>query len=386
MASVGKINPPFRAEHVGSFLRPEKLLKARDAAGSGQTMFDLQEAKLEESTGELKNVEDECIRELVALEEDIGLQVITDGEFRRNSWAYDFIAMIDGIELKPQEGGAFQAAFAGSGARSPIAHAVDKVKCRPDGLHLPDFLFLKDLTDRTIKITMPSPTLMYVRGGRSAVDQAVYPDIEEYFEDVTGVYREEIAGLAEAGCTYVQIDNTDVAFLCDPKFQEISRGLGWEPEEQLDIQGMLINKSIRDKPADMTIAMHMCRGNGAGNWMAEGGYEAVAQKLFSVFDVDAFFMEYDTERAGGFEPLRYAPNDKLIVLGLVTTKTPENDDKETLKRRIDEAAQYVPIENLALSPQCGFASVAEGNPITLDDQRRKLELILETAEEVWGGA
>ncbi len=386
MASIRKINPPFRAEHVGSFLRPEKLLKARDAAGMGQTMFDLQDAKLEESTGALKNIEDECIRELVALEEDIGLQVITDGEFRRNSWAYDFIAMIDGIELKPQVGGAFQAAFAGSGAKSPIAHAVDKVKRRPGGLHLPNFQFLKDLTDRTIKITMPSPTLMYVRGGRSAVDQTVYPDIEEYFEDVTGVYREEIAGLAEAGCTYVQIDNTDVAFLCDPKFQEISRSLGWEPEEQLDIQGMLINKSIRDKPADMTIAMHMCRGNGAGNWMAEGGYEAVAQKLFSVFDVDAFFMEYDTERAGGFEPLRYAPNDKLIVLGLVTTKTPENDDKETLKRRIDEAAQFVPVENLALSPQCGFASVAEGNPITLDDQRRKLELILETAEEVWGNA
>ncbi len=386
MASIRKINPPFRAEHVGSFLRPEKLLNARDAAGMGQTMFDLQDAKLEESTGALQNVEDECIRELVALEEDIGLQVITDGEFRRNSWAYDFIAMIDGIELKPQVGGAFQAAFASSGAKSPIAHAVDKVKRRPGGLHLPDFQFLKDLTDSTIKITMPSPTLTYVRGGRSAVDQTVYPDIEEYFEDVTGVYREEIAGLAEAGCTYVQIDNTDVAFLCDPKFQEISRSLGWEPEEQLDIQGMLINKSIRDKPADMTIAMHMCRGNGAGNWMAEGGYEAVAQKLFSVFDVDAFFMEYDTERAGGFEPLRYAPHDTLIVLGLVTTKTPENDDKETLKRRIDEAAQYVPVENLALSPQCGFASVAEGNPITLDDQRRKLELILETAEEVWGSA
>jgi len=383
MAGPRKLNPPFRADHVGSFLRPDRLKEARKKAGVGQSVFETQAYTSPEAEAELKAVEDDCIREVVKMQEDVGLQSITDGEFRRNSWAYDFIGMIEGIELKPQEGGAFQAAF-GHGAKSPIAHAVGKVKRRPGGLHLPDFKFLKTVTDRTIKITMPTPTLLYVRGGRAAVDEKVYPDIEEYFEDITGVYREEIADLAAEGCTYVQIDNTDVAFLCDPKFQEISRALGWEPTEQLEIQGKLVNAAIRDKPAGMTVSMHMCRGNGAGNWMAEGGYESIAEKMFSVFDVDAFFMEYDTSRAGGFEPLKFAPKDRLTVLGLMTTKTPENDDKETLKRRIDEASKYVPLENLALSPQCGFASVAEGNPITFDDQRRKLELIVEVANEVWG--
>ena len=227
---------------------------------------------------------------------------------------------------------------------------------------------------------------MYVRGGRSAVDETVYPDIEEYFEDLTGIYRDEIADLAAAGSTYVQIDNTDAALLCDPKFQDASRDKGFEPEEQTRLQGKLISMATRDRPDNMTVSMHLCPGNSAGAWLAEGGYDFVAESLFNDFDVDAFFLEYDTERAGSFAPLRFATPDSFIVLGLVTTKTPEHDSKDMLKRRIEEAAHYVPLENLALSPQCGFASVAKGNPISFDDQRRKLELILEVANDVWGTA
>jgi 5-methyltetrahydropteroyltriglutamate--homocysteine methyltransferase len=287
--------------------------------------------------------------------------------------------------MKRQEG-AFKGAFSGSGSRPPMACTEGKVRRKPGGLVVEDFEFVKALTDQTVKVTIPSPTLMYVRGGRASVSEAVYPDIEEFFEDLTGVYRDEIAALAAAGCTYLQIDNTDVAYINDLKFQEMSRRQGMEPRDQARLQGRLISMATRGRPATMTVSMHMCRGNSAGNWMAEGGYDFVAETLFNEFDVDAFFMEYDSPRAGDFKPLRFAPRDKVIVLGLVTTKTPENDSKETLKRRIDEAAKYVPLENLALSPQCGFASVARGNPITADDQRRKLELVVEVAREVWGSA
>ena len=251
---------------------------------------------------------------------------------------------------------------------------------------LDEYRFTSGLTDLPVKTTMPSPTLMYVRGGRSAVDETAYPDIEEYFEDLTGIYRDEIADLAAAGSTYVQIDNTDAALLCDPKFQDASRDKGFESEEQIRLQGKLISMATRDRPNNMTVSMHLCRGNSAGAWLAEGGYDFVAESLFNDFDVDAFFLEYDTERVGSFAPLRFARPDSFIVLGLVTTKTPEHDSKDMLKRRIEEAAHYVPLENLALSPQCGFASVAKGNPISFDDQRRKLELILEVANDVWGTA
>ena len=377
--------PRFRADIVGSFLRPEVLKRAREQAGLELAST----AEMSQSGGitaeQLKQTEDDCIRELVAFEEETGFKAVTDGEFRRGSWAYDFIGRVEGIELRRQDG-SYDASFSATGFRPPIAHAVAKMGRPPGGIMLDEYRFTSGLTDLPVKTTMPSPTLMYVRGGRSAVDETAYPDIEEYFEDLTGIYRDEIADLAAAGSTYVQIDNTDAALLCDPKFQDASRDKGFEPEEQIRLQGKLISMATRDRPDNMTVSMHLCWGNSAGAWLAEGGYDFVAESLFNDFDVDAFFLEYDTERAGSFAPLRFARPDSFIVLGLVTTKTPEHDSKDMLKRRIEEAAHYVPLENLALSPQCGFASVAKGNPISFDDQRRKLELILEVANDVWGTA
>ena len=375
--------PPFRADHVGSFLRPERLKEARGRAGMVLDSTADAQGSDAISMQELHEIESECIRELVKLEEDVGLASITDGEFRRGSWAYDTTARIEGIVLKHQEG-VFEAAFVGTGFQPPIAYTEGKLGRKPGGLVMDEFLFTQSLTDRTVKITMPSPSLMYVRGGRASVSLEIYPDIEEFFEDLMQVYRDEIADLAGAGCTYVQIDNTDAALICDPKFQEMSRRQGMEPEDHIHLQARLVSGATSGRPDDMTISMHLCRGNSGGAWLAQGGYEFVAEILFSEFDVDAYFLEYDTERAGDFAPLRFAPKDKMIVLGLVTTKTPENDSKDMIKRRIDEASAYVDIDNLALSPQCGFASAAKGNPITFDDQKRKLELILEIAEEVWG--
>jgi 5-methyltetrahydropteroyltriglutamate--homocysteine methyltransferase len=381
-----KINPPFRADHVGSFLRPKRLLDARDKAGLAREAADATASKRHsEAAVELKRIEDDCIREVVKFQESCGLKVVTDGEFRRASWAYDLVDRIDGLTLKVQEG-AFQGAFSDTGSRPPIFYTEDTLQRVKGGIVLEDFNFTKTLTDRTVKVTMPSPTLLYVRGGRNSASTKAYPDIDKYLDDVSRVYREEIADLAKAGCTYVQIDNTDAAYINDPKFQATSRALGMEPRDQIKVQARLISGATKGRPANVCVSMHLCRGNNAGNWMAQGGYEFVAESLFNEFDVDAYFLEYDDERSGGFEPLRFVPKDRAVVLGLVTTKRPENDSKDELKRRIEEAAKYMPLENLALSPQCGFASVARGNPITVDDQRRKLELIVQTATEVWGSA
>lgn len=378
-----KMSPPFRADHVGSLLRPENLKEAREAAGFAMGATPDQRGPHTMSLDELHAIEDECIREAVAFQESAGLKTVTDGEYRRGSWAYDLLGAIDGIELKRAEAGK-DATFT-SGAQPPVAHAVGKVKRPEGGLVLNDFRYLKGIAQETVKVTMPSPTMMYLRGGRASVDETVYPDLEEYFEDVTGVYRDEIAALAAEGCTYVQIDNTDAAYICDPKFQEKSRAQGMEPEEQIALQGRLISAATRGRPDDLAVSMHICRGNSAGAWIASGGYDFIAETLFTQFDVDAFFLEFDSERAGDFSPLRYATGDRLLVLGLVTTKTPENYSRDELLSRIEEASKYVPVESLALSPQCGFASVARGNPITLDDQKRKFELIVDVATEVWGG-
>ncbi len=376
-------NPPFRADHVGSFLRPERLKDARNKAGRELDSTATLEGGGGMSPEKLRAIEDECIFDLVKFQEDVGLKSITDGEFRRGSWAYDAASRIDGVELKRQKG-VYEAAFAGTGFQPPIAHTVGKLGRKPGGIVLSEFEFTKAQTKRCVKATIPSPSLMYVRAGRPSVSEEIYPDIEEFFDDLSGVYRDEIADLAEAGCTYVQIDNTDAALICDPKFQEMSRKQGMEPEDQIKLQGRLVSGATKGRPDNVTVAMHLCRGNSAGAWLAEGGYEFVAESLFSDFDVDAYFLEYDSERAGDFAPLKLAPKDKLVVLGLVTTKTPENDSRDVILRRIEEASQYVPVENLALSPQCGFASAARGNPISFDDQRRKLELIIDIAAEVWG--
>ena len=295
MPGVTRLNPPFRADHVGSFLRPERLKEARRQAGFGLDSTPDPQGGSTLTMDELRKIEDECIRELVSFEEEVGLKSITDGEFRRGSWAYDAAARIDGVTLRRQEGN-FDASFAGTGFRPPLAHTEGKLGRKPGGIVLDQFKFAKTLTDRTVKIAMPSPSLMYVRGGRKSVSEEVYPDIEEFFEDLCQVYRDELADLHAEGCTYAQIDNTDAALLCDPKFQEMSRQQGLDPKDQISLQGRLVSGATKDRPDDMTISMHLCRGNSAGAWLAEGGYEFVAESLFSEFDVDAYFLEY---RDGG---------------------------------------------------------------------------------------
>lgn len=376
--------PPFRADIVGSFLRPERLKEARRQAGLELDSTSDEQGASAITMEELRAIEDECIREIVAFQEGLGLKVVTDGEFRRGSWAYDAIGNFEGIDLRKQDG-SYGATFV-SGFQPPVAHADSKVGRKPGGIVLEDYKFTSALTNRVVKATMPSPTLMFVRGGREAVNKEVYPDLEEFFEDLTQAYRDEIADLSAAGATYVQIDNTDAALLCDPKFQEASRRKGLEPEDQIKLQGRLVSMATKGRPDNMTVSMHMCRGNSAGAWLAEGSYDFIAETLFNEFDVDAYFMEYDSERAGDFTPLRFVKDDSIVVLGLLTTKTPENDSKDILLRRIEEATKYVKLDNLCLSPQCGFASAARGNPISFDDQKRKLELILEVADEVWDDA
>ncbi len=389
------MRPFFRADQVGSMLRPQRLKEAREKAGFAMAAADF--AKQVDGEGrivkeasakprDLVHLEDQCIKELVKFEEDLGLATVTDGELRRGSWLLDVTLRIDGLALMP---GNTERALqwknnGGRGGASYMVHAVGKLGRKPGGLVQQEYAYTAGLTDRTVKVTMPSPTLLYLQGGREAVSSEVYPDIEEYFEDLTGLYRDEIQDLHAAGCRYVQIDHTDAARLCDPKLREGMVAKGRDPESEISLQAKIVSMCTRGRPDDMTVSMHICRGNSNGGWFAEGGYDPVAEKLFSEFDVDTFFLEYDSERAGDFTPLRYVPPGKRVALGLVTTKTPENDDKDTLKRRIEEAAKYVPIENLALSPQCGFASGARGNPISFDDERRKLATIVEVAREVWG--
>ena len=386
----------FRADQVGSLLRPQRLKDAREKAGFAMAaaefgkQVDDQGRVLKDGLSKPRGVvelEDECIRDVVRFQEDVGYHSVTDGEFRRGSWLFDVTCRIEGIALRPGDPTrGVQWKGGGRGGGGYVVHTVGKLARKPGGMVLAEYEATSALTNRTVKMTMPSPTLLHLSGGRDAVSKDVYPDIEEYFHDLTQLYRDEIRDLAAAGCRYVQIDHTDAARLCDPALRSQAQARGRDPAEELSLQGRLVGLCTRDRPADVTVSMHICRGNSHGGWFAEGGYDFVAEKLFSEFDVDAFFLEYDSERAGDFAPLKFAPKDRRIVLGLVTTKTPVHDDKDTLMRRIDEAARFVPIENLALSPQCGFASGARGNPISFDDERRKLELIVEVAQKVWGTA
>ncbi|MEK9683473.1 MAG: 5-methyltetrahydropteroyltriglutamate--homocysteine S-methyltransferase [Rhodospirillaceae bacterium] len=379
---TARLKPPFRADIVGSFLRPEKLKDARRQAGMDLDSTAELEGDGSLSQEQLREIENDCIREIIEFQGSIGLKAVTDGEFRRGSWAYDFVGKVDGIDLRRPEVSS-DATFS-SGFQPPVAHAVGKVKQPKGGIFIQDWKYASSLTNLPVKATMPSPTIMFVRGGRKAVNEEIYPDLEEFFEDLTGVYRDEISDLVDLGATYIQIDNTDAALLCDPKFQEASLRHGLEPSEQIKLQGKLVSMATRGRPENVSVTMHLCRGNSAGAWLAEGSYDFVAESLFNDFDVDGYFLEYDSERAGDFSPLRFVDDKSIIVLGLITTKTPENDDRDTLLRRIEEASHYVKLDNLCLSPQCGFASAAKGNPVTFDDQKRKLELMLEVADEVWG--
>jgi 5-methyltetrahydropteroyltriglutamate--homocysteine methyltransferase len=337
---------------------------------------------------ELRAIEDEAIRDAVAQQRRVGLAAITDGEFRRDWWHLDFLAGFDGIELgeRPRPVG-----FSGTGANPPISIVTGKVS-HNQPIFVDAFAFLAAAidestepgTDAAAKITIPGPGMAYLQGGRSGIDANAYPDLDEFWSDLVAGYRVEIAALYAAGCRYLQIDDVSFAYLCDADFRNGATERGDDPDDMIRAGRDAMNAAIAGRPDDLLVTTHMCRGNFRSRWVASGGYEPMAERVLGGLDVDAFFMEFDSERAGGFEPLRYLPPGKTVVLGLVTTKMADLEDDDEIVRRIDEAAQVVPIEQLALSPQCGFSSTHHGNDLTEDDQWRKLELVTRVAERVWG--
>ena len=370
-----RTSPPFRADHVGSLLRPPELLRARDEFAAGKI-----------TAAQLRAVEDESVRGAVALQQDVGLQSVTDGEFRRSSWHMDFIYQIGGIGQVP---GHLVSKFRneqGSIEFTPPAIHVSRKVTMDKTIFGEDFAFLQSVAGQTVpKQTIPAPSMVHYRSGvRAVVDESVYPDVEEFWTDVSAAYGEEIRRLGEQGCTYLQIDDTSLAYLNDPAQREYISDRGEDAEHMHLRYISLINAAVAGRPAGMAVATHLCRGNYRSSWVASGGYDFVAEALFNELDVDGFFLEYDDDRSGGFEPLRFVPPGKQVVLGLVTTKRPELESKDELKRRIDEAAKYVPLDQLCLSGQCGFSSTFEGNALTAADQAAKLRLIVETAAEVWG--
>ncbi len=361
--------PPFRADHVGSLLRPPQLLQARH-----------------DSDPRLREIEDEAIREVVRMQREVGLQTATDGEFRRASWHMDFIYRLGGIT---QADGSIVVQFQNAEGKLEFTSAAlavsDRVRLR-EPIFANDFAFLKSIVDssQTAKLTIPSPSMVHYRGGRAAIDPAVYQDEEQFWADLSAAYAAQIKAMADLGCTYLQLDDTSLAYLNDPNQRAMLAGRGDDAEHQHLRYIKQINAALADRPAGLSVTTHMCRGNFRSSWAAEGGYDFVAEALFSELAVDGFFLEFDDERSGGFAPLRFVPPGKQVVLGLVTTKRGELESKDNLKRRIDEASHFVPFEQLCLSPQCGFSSTVEGNLLTYEDEVAKLRLIVETAAEVWG--
>jgi 5-methyltetrahydropteroyltriglutamate--homocysteine methyltransferase len=368
--------PPFRANHVGSLLRPPELLQAREKHQKGEL-----------GAAQLREVEDRCIRDAAKMQEEIGMQGVTDGEFRRSLWHADFLSQFEGIKvvegLLPESARHFQNPDADV-QRSPTQFVVTGKLGHPRGIETQNFKFLASVTKNTPKQCIPSPTLVHFRTGRAGVDKAAYPDMEEFFADLARVYREEIAGLAAAGCTYLEIDDVNFAYLCDPKMREGARKIGEDPETLPLLYSNLINECIKDRPANMTVCTHLCRGNFRSSWVADGGYDPVAEVLFNALKVDGYFLEFDTPRAGNFAPLRYLPKGKKLILGLVTSKSGALENPADLKRRIDEASRLVPLDQLGISPQCGFSSTVLGNKLTIDEQIAKLKLVVQVAREVWG--
>ena len=369
-----RTSPPFRADHVGSLLRPQRLLRARDDFAAGTI-----------TAADLRAVEDEVIPGAIQMQEEVGLQSATDGEFRRASWHMDFIYALGGVSKTPGHLAVKFHNAAGDIEFTPASIRVDSKLRVVDTIFADAFVFLRDHVRTAVpKLTIPSPNMVHYRGGPASVDAAVYPDMAGFWADLSAAYADEVQRLGALGCTYLQFDDTSLAYLNDPAQRaEISeRG---EDAEHMHLRYIKqINDAVRNKPAGMAITTHMCRGNFRSSWVASGGYDFVAEALFSELDVDGFFLEYDDERSGGFEPLRFVPKGKMVVLGLVTTKRPELESKDDLKRRIDEAAKYVPLDQICLSGQCGFSSTSEGNALTYDEQVAKLRLIVETAADVWG--
>jgi 5-methyltetrahydropteroyltriglutamate--homocysteine methyltransferase len=369
-----RTTPPFRADHVGSLLRPPEVLQARTDAAAGRI-----------TSAERREIEDQAIAAVVKMQEDIGLQSATDGEFRRTSWHMDFICQLGGVRPGDEK---LRVAFRnedGEVSFEAPALVVDDRISLPEPIFAADYRFLaSQVTTATPKLTIPSPSMVHYRGGRAALDPNVYTDEDQFWDDLSAAYAQQVAAMAQLGCTYLQFDDTSLAYLNDPNQREMLAARGDDAERQHLRYIRQINAALAAKPADMTITTHMCRGNFQSSWAAEGGYDFVAEALFNELAVDGFFLEYDDERSGGFEPLRFVPPGKQVVLGLITTKRPQLESKDTLKRRIDEASRYVPLDQLCLSPQCGFSSTVEGNKLTYDDQVAKLRLIVEVAEEVWG--
>jgi len=362
--------PPFRADHVGSFLRPKYLLDARERAAAGAI-----------SATELREVEDRAIAEVVRMQEEVGLESITDGEFRRTYFHIDFLAQLGGVKTdvpvlvrKPD----------GTEELSPpVMRVVGKVVHAKD-IQLADFRYLASQATRTPKVSIPSPTMLHFRGGRAGISKEHYPDLEPFYQDVADAYGAELRSLAAAGCRYVQMDDTNLAYLCDERMREAARSRGDDPDELPHRYAAFINRVVAQKPAGMTLAVHLCRGNFKSTWAAQGGYEPVAEALLSEMNVDAYFLEYDDARSGDFTPLRFLPKGKTLVLGLVTTKLGTLENKDAIRRRIDEASRYAPIEQLALSPQCGFSSTVHGNNLAMSQQADKLRLVVDVARDVWG--
>jgi 5-methyltetrahydropteroyltriglutamate--homocysteine methyltransferase len=372
---LGRTRPPFRADHAGSLIRPDALISAREAA-----------EKAEIAPGELTRIQQEAIRDVVRLQEEIGFRLATDGEYNRTFWQRDFLVKFSNVrQVAAKLTVRFHSAAGARDHRPPSLQVTGKLG-RPSGIFVDDFRFLKSVAHGTAKITIPSPTTMHFRGGRDAVDTKAYPDMGQFYADLARVYREEIHDLAQAGCHYLQIDEVNLAYLCDPELRAQVRNIGEDPGTLPKTYARLLNDTIAGRPDDMVVCMHLCRGNFAGAWVAEGGYDPIAELLFNEIAVDGYFLEYDTPRAGSFAPLRFLPKGKIAVLGLVTTKSAALETKDDLKRRIEEASRYAPLEQLALSPQCGFSSGIGGNTMTVDDEIAKLRLVVEVAQEVWGEA
>jgi 5-methyltetrahydropteroyltriglutamate--homocysteine methyltransferase len=366
--------PPYRADHVGSLLRPQELLRARERHAAGEI-----------SAEELRGLEDSAIRDVVHLQEEVGLKSATDGEFRRASWHMDFIYQLGGISRVHDE------------LKVTFHNEQGDIEFTPSGLHVDGkihldepifadaFAFLQGaVTTNTPKLTIPSPSMMHYRGGQASIDRGVYPEMEEFWADLSAAYAAQVRALGEQGCAYLQLDDTSLAYLNDPSQRAMLDERGDNSEGLHKRYIKQINAALAGRPEGMRVTTHMCRGNFRSSWVASGGYDYVADELFNSLEVDGFFMEFDDERSGTFEPLRFLPEGKFVVLGLVTTKKGELESKDYLKRRIEAASKYAPMEQLCLSPQCGFSSTFEGNDLTREQQIAKLRLIVETAEEVWG--
>ncbi|HKS45425.1 MAG TPA: 5-methyltetrahydropteroyltriglutamate--homocysteine S-methyltransferase [Amycolatopsis sp.] len=370
-----RATPPFRADHVGSLLRPAKLHEARESFAKGAIGAD-----------ELRAVEDDAIRRAVELQRSAGLLSATDGEFRRASWHMDFIYQLHGVGKSDEK---LHVKFHNAQGDIEFSPAGLKIDARVDldGVIFGDhFTFLRSNVEPPVtpKQTIPSPSMVYYRGGRAAVPETVYPDLEEFYDDLAKAYAKEVASMAALGCTYLQLDDTSLAYLNDPEQRALVAKMGGDPDKQHVRNIRTMNAALAGRPEGLTITTHLCRGNFRSSWAAEGGYDFVADALFNELEVDGYFLEFDDERSGGFEPLRFVPKGKYVVLGLVTTKRGELESVDALRRRIDEAAKFVDLDQLCLSPQCGFSSTEEGNELTEDEQKAKLERIVETAALVWG--